>query len=105
MAQSNPVRVLCIYRVKPGSEEDFRPLLIEHWPTLNRMGLVSPQPVQCYQGESRDRSTCYIEIFYWKDEKSCGLAHGMPEVSSIWEQMEALTQQMEFIEIEPLPAA
>ena len=38
MADSKPVRVLCIYSVSPGKEDAFRPLLENHWPTLDRLG-------------------------------------------------------------------
>ena len=35
MAGSDPVSVLCIYRVKAGKEDEFRPLIERHWSTLD----------------------------------------------------------------------
>ena len=41
MERSNPVRMLCTYRVKDGKEAEFLSLLEKHWPTLRSVGLAT----------------------------------------------------------------
>ena len=36
--------MICTYRVKEGREEAFADALRGHWPTLNNLGLVVPEP-------------------------------------------------------------
>jgi len=40
-SDSGPATVICTYRVQIGKEEAFMKLLARHWPTLNRLGLVT----------------------------------------------------------------
>jgi hypothetical protein len=41
-------------------------------------------------------------MFQWKDEGSSRVAHERPEVLAVWEPMDALTDRMEFLDIEPM---
>ena len=102
MADSKPVRVLCIYRVSTGKEDAFRPLLDNHWPTLDRLGLVSPERPTWYRGKDKEGRPLFVEIFEWKDEEAPRVAHETPDVMAVWEPMGALVDNMEFIDIEPL---
>jgi hypothetical protein len=100
MADSNPVRMLCIYRVREGKEDEFQSLLEKHWPTLHDVGLASEKPARWFRGEAGDGKRRFVELFEWKDGESSAVAHQSPEVMSIWEPMGALTDAMEFIELE-----
>jgi len=101
-SNSDPVSVLCIYRVKEGKEAAFRPLLEKHWPTLDSVGLVTSAPARWYLGEGKNGQKCFIEMFEWKDAKASGTAHELPDVMAVWEPMGALVDDMEFIDIERL---
>jgi len=102
MSESDPVRVLCIYRVKDGKEGEFRPLLEKHWPTLSSIGLVTSEPARWYATQDKNKCKCFIEIFDWKDGKAPQTAHELPEVMSVWEPMGALVEDMEFLDLETL---
>ena len=102
MADSEPVSVLCIYRVKDGKADEFRALLEKHWTTLASVGLVSEEPARWYVAESKQQKKCFIEMFQWKDAKASDTAHELPEVMAIWEPMGTLTDDMEFFDIERL---
>jgi hypothetical protein len=100
MASSNPIRMLCIYRVKEGKEDEFQTLIEKHWPTLRRVGLASETPARWFRGATKDGKRRFIELFEWKDDKAAGVAHESPDVMSVWEPMGALAEGMEFIELE-----
>ena len=102
MSNTDPVTVLCIYRVKDGQAEAFRGLVASHWSTLDRLGLVSSKPPQWYVTEDEKKRTCFVEIFEWKDGDAPKTAHELPEVMAIWEPMGALVEHMEFLDIEPI---
>ena len=100
--------VVCIYRVKRGSEDAFLALLGRHWPTLRRLDLACDDPPQHFRGSEPDGGPVFIEIFQWASAEAASIAHEHPEVMAIWEPMDALTEQregrpnMEFPEVEPL---
>ncbi len=100
MANSNPVRMLCVYRVREGKEAEFQSLLEKHWPTLREVGLVSEKPARWFRGLGKDGRRRFVELFEWKDGEAFGVAHQSPRVMSLWEPMGALTEGMEFIELE-----
>ncbi|MGH9322794.1 MAG: hypothetical protein ACRD21_16215 [Vicinamibacteria bacterium] len=100
MAASNPVRMLCIYRVKAGRETEFESLLEKHWPTLRSVGLASEKPARWYRGDGKDGKRRFVELFEWRDGQASDIAHQSPEVMSVWEPMGALAESMEFIELE-----
>ena len=100
--------VVCIYRVKSGSEDKFAKLLERHWPTLRELGLVSDLRPQHYRGAEQDGGSIFIEIFAWKNESAAQRAHEHAEVMAIWEPMGALTEArggrpaMEFPHVQPI---
>jgi hypothetical protein len=102
MADTTPVRVLCIYRVKEGKAEEFRPLLEKHWPTLSSLGLVTSDPARWYTTEDKNERKCFVELFEWKDGEAPQIAHELPEVMAVWEPMGALVDDMEFLDLETL---
>ena len=97
-----PVQMLCIYRVRPGEEVEFERLLRTHWPTLRQAGLVSEEPAKILKGEGRDGKVTFIESFAWRDDRAADAAHQTPRVMALWGPMEALTDDMEFLPVEPL---
>jgi hypothetical protein len=97
---SEPVNVLCIYRVKQGQEDQFKRILEKHWPALDRAGLVSSTPVQVFRETGKDDAVIFIEMFQWKNEESPRAAHQAPEVMAVWGPMDTLTDKMEFLDLE-----
>lgn len=106
MAAKNPI-VICTFRVKPGKEPEFRELLDRHWPTLNRLGLVAPEPRMILRGAGKGNDGDLVEIFAWKGN-SHEIAHTLPDVRAIWGPMETLCETrggrsaMEFPHFEPI---
>jgi hypothetical protein len=97
---SKPVPTLVIYKIKPGTEEQFKPLLDTHWPTVHAIGLTTDDPPQIWRARYRDGRSAFVEIFSWKDETSSGVAHQTPEVMQIWEPMGPLLDDLEIIQLE-----
>ena len=63
--------VICHYRVAAGNEGKFEGLLKQHWPTLQRLGLVTDKPSQWFKGVEQDNGQpIYFEIFEWHDGAS-----------------------------------
>ena len=84
--------VICHYRVAPGNEAEFETLLANHWPTLQRLGLVEDTPSISYKGTEQDNGQpIYFEIFDWRDG-AVDRAHEHPEVMAIWEPMDQLCE-------------
>jgi hypothetical protein len=104
MAKSGPVDVLCIYRVKPGKDADFKKLLDKHGPAMKKAGLQGKPPT-AWKSAARDGKPVFVEMMQWKDGDSAHAAHQMPEVMAVWEPMGELTEGMEFLDLEPLVLA
>lgn len=94
---------MVVYRVKKGHDAEFKKLLSQHWPTLNRLGLVTSEPAKVWRAEnirsSFDGST-WVEMFTWKDEKGSDVAHQTPEVMKIWEPMTPILDGMDIMYLE-----
>lgn len=85
---SKPVTIHCVYRPKPGTEDDLFELVRAHWPVLHAAGLTTDDPALVWRAtDKRSGRQFFIEVFSWKDDKSSGLAHQLPEVMKIWEPM------------------
>jgi hypothetical protein len=102
--------VIATYRVRRGSERAFLRLLKGHWPTLQRVGLVTPEPSRMYQGRDDAGKPFFVEIFTWKSPAAVDLAHRHPEVMAVWEPMGKLVEERggrpawEFPHVTPLKA-
>jgi hypothetical protein len=103
MPKSKPVTMLVSYFPKPRQEKQLLRLLEKHWPTLNRLGLVSPVPPQIWLAtDKRTRKRFLIEMFQWKDSRASERAHQLAEVRAIWSPMERILQDMQLTCLEPL---
>ena len=105
---SDPVTVICLYRVAEGNEDEFTGLLSRHWSTLNRLGLATDEPPKHFRGAEQDGKPLFVEMFDWVSDAASGTAHEHPEVMAIWEPMDNLTESragkpnMEFPHVRPL---
>jgi hypothetical protein len=104
MGASEPVSMLVIYKIKEGTEDRFLPLLQAHWPTLDRLGLVTDEPVRLWKAfDKRLDSVRFVETFQWKTAESSSIAHQTPEVMKVWEPMGEFLEGLDLYRIEPLP--
>ena len=101
MAKSNPVTMLVSYYPKAGKEKELLALVEKHWPTLDRLGLVSKMVPQIWRAtDIREKKSHIVEMFQWKDEKASGAAHQTPEVMAIWEPMGPILEKLQLVQIE-----
>ena len=74
--------VIACYRPKPGKEKALRSLIVDHVPTLRRIGLVTERlPILM---EAKDGTL--IEVFEWASAEAIQQAHGHPAVLRMWEE-------------------
>ena len=105
---ASPETVICLYRVRAGSEAEFEAVLRGHWPALQSLGLVTETPPRHYRGAEQSGEPLFVEIFEWMSAESAELAHQHPEVMAVWERMGALTEtrdgrpEMEFPHVRPI---
>ena len=102
MAKSNPVTMLVSYIPKAGKEKELLALVEKHWPTLDRVGLVSKMAPQIWRAtDIRAKKSYIVEMFQWKDEKASEIAHQTPEVMAIREPMGPILENLQLTQIEP----
>ena len=80
------ILAFAMYKPKPGKEQELNTLLVDHLPTLERLGFKTSTPAFVVQ--STDGTI--IEIFEWVSEETKRAAHVHPDVKRIWEPMDAL---------------
>jgi quinol monooxygenase YgiN len=106
---SNPETVICTFRVKPSSLDEFMALLERHWPKLRELGLVTDRAEQSFVSESAETDhPTIVSVFEWVNGDAAERAHEHPDVAEIWEAMEPLCESrqgrpsMEFPHFQPL---
>ncbi len=99
---SAPVPTMVTYRAKPGKEAALLALVKGHWPTLNRLGLVTATPAKIWRAEYKKGSIAFVELFEWKDENSPDVAHQTPDVMAVWEPMGAVMDGMEIAQVQAI---
>jgi hypothetical protein len=100
MSKSSPVPTLAIYRIKREKEAEFKPLLRQHWPTLQKLALVTQREPTIWRAEGKDGKLAYVELFEWKDGDSSNVAHQTPEVMQVWEPMGPILEGLEILKVE-----
>jgi hypothetical protein len=74
--------VISCYRAKAGKEKALRALIVDHVPTLRRIGLVTERaPILM---EAKDGTL--IEVFEWASPEAIQAAHSHPAVLRMWEE-------------------
>src|SRR5262245_26892222 len=102
---------LCTYRVQEGKDGEFLALLLNHAPTLYRLGLLTSETTTRYRGTDESGKSFFVEFLDWKSTEGPNLAEQMPEVLRIWEGMGKLVEArlgrppMEFPFVEPVSPA
>ena len=98
---AEPVKMLVIYRPKPGNEEEIGRLVGKHYPALQTTGLVTDEPATIYRATNkRTGQVFFVESFSWRDASAPETAHQMPAVMAVWEPMTPLLEQLELAVIE-----
>jgi quinol monooxygenase YgiN len=104
MTRSEPVTMLVTYRPKPGKEKELQALVEKHWPTLDRVGLVTKEPAKIWRAtDKRSGASYFVEWFRWKDGEASETAHQTPEVMAVWEPMGPILEELTLAQIEPIP--
>jgi hypothetical protein len=103
MSENKPVNVMALYRLKKGTEAQFKPLLAKHWPILEQAGLVTKEKPEIWKAldKRNPEKLTYFETFQWKNEKAPEIAHQTPEVMKVWEPMGPLLESLEILHLEP----
>jgi hypothetical protein len=74
--------VIACYKPKAGKEKALRALIVDHVPTLRRIGLVTERvPILM---EAKDGTL--IEVFEWASPEAIQAAHNHPAVLRMWEE-------------------
>jgi hypothetical protein len=90
--------VISCYKAKAGKEKALRALIVDHVPTLQRIGLVTERsPVLM---EAKDGTL--IEVFEWASPEAIEAAHSHPAVLRMWEEYGKVC---DFIPIAQVPEA
>jgi hypothetical protein len=103
MAKSAPVLTLVTYTPRKGKEADLLALVEKHWPTLQKVGLVTAEPAKVWRATDKRKGTvAFVELFSWRDGEASGIAHQMPEVMAVWEPMGGVMEDMRIEQLEPV---
>jgi hypothetical protein len=74
--------VIACYKPKAGKEKALRALIVDHVPTLRRIGLVTERtPILM---EAKDGTL--VEVFEWASAEAIQAAHSHPAVLRMWEE-------------------
>jgi hypothetical protein len=74
--------VIACYKPKAGKEKALKALIVDHVPTLLRIGLVTERaPILM---EAKDGTL--IEVFEWTSPEAIQAAHTHPAVLRMWEE-------------------
>jgi hypothetical protein len=102
---SKPIPTLVTYRPKQGHEDALAALIRAHWPTLDKLGLVTKEPARLWRAtDKRTKAVSFVELFSWKDESAPELAHQLPEVMAVWETMGPHLEELTLAQVEPVLA-
>ena len=79
------IRVVAVYRPKPGMQAEVEAETADHVPLLRRLGLATDSPAVAM----RAADGTVVETFEWIDRDAIEDAHAHPEVLEMWGRYEA----------------
>jgi hypothetical protein len=94
-----PETVLTTYYPKKGKEAEMLRVLRDAWGVYTRLNLMTGGH-QLYRAETEGGTVYFVEIFTWRDESIPDNAPA--EVKTVWGEMRANTDKLEFAEITPV---
>jgi hypothetical protein len=95
--------MLVSYHPKPGREQELQQLVEQHYPTLQKLGLVTDMRAQVWKASAKGSDRPYfIELFQWKTDKSSDIAHQTPEVMAVWETMGPVLEKLDLVQLDSL---
>jgi hypothetical protein len=83
--------VVGIYQVRNGKESEARGLIEQHWPLLQRHGLVTNESARVYKGEW-GTGWFFLEIATWASDEALHDAFSIPEITAVWNQIKELSE-------------
>jgi catechol 2,3-dioxygenase-like lactoylglutathione lyase family enzyme len=93
-----PRTVIVAWRAKPGQEAALLPLLREHVPLLQSLGLATDRAPMLMQAGGG----VMLEAFEWASSAAIERAHHMPEVLAMWERF---STTCDVVRLQELPEA
>ncbi len=85
--------VICQFRPRADSAEEFREVIREHRRALTELGLVTDRPEEVYVGQDQDGSgPLILAVFQWVDAEASNRAPAHPTVGAIWEKMATMCE-------------
>ena len=98
-----PVTMLVSYYPKAGRERELQQLVEQHYPTLQKLGLVTDLKAQVWKASAKGSDRPYfVELFQWKDGQASGVAHQTPEVMAVWETMGPVLDKLDLVQLDSL---
>lgn len=98
-----PVTMLVSYHPKAGRERELQQLVEQHYPTLQRLGLVTDMRAQVWRATTKGSDRPYfVELFQWKTRQSSDVAHQTPEVMAVWETMGPVLEKLDLVQLDTL---
>jgi hypothetical protein len=100
---NQPVTMLVSYHPKAGRERELQQLIEQHYPTLQRLGLVTEMKARVWKASTKGSDRPYfVELFQWKDDKASDVAHQTPEVMAVWETMGPVLEKLDLVQLDSL---
>ena len=85
-----PETVIVTVRPKPGAEAELEQVMVRHWTTAQRLGLVLAEPHVRIQAKDGEGKPYLVEIFTWRD---ADIPDNAPaEIQAIWADMNRLVE-------------
>lgn len=97
-----PETVIGMYYPKPGKQEEMLRILKNYGAVLTRLNLIVGTH-QLYRAETEGGNVYFVDIFTWRDENIPDNAP--PEVKTVWAEMRANTDRLDFASITPVSDA
>ena len=83
-----PRAVLASFKPKAGQEDALLAVVLEHVPTLQRLGLATERPSLIM----RAADGTLVEAFVWRSRADIDAAHKHPVVQAMWQRFEAVCE-------------
>ena len=85
-----PETVIVTVRPKPGAEAELEQVMVKHWTTAQRLGLVLAEPHVRIQAKDAEGRPYLVEIFTWRD---VDIPDNAPaDIQAIWADMNRLVE-------------
>jgi hypothetical protein len=85
-----PRFVIACFRPRPGQDAALLAVVLEHVPTLQRLGLATDRAPMAM----RAADGTVVEVFEWVSPEAIDAAHSHPEVLALWQRFAAACEHV-----------